>query len=94
MKKTYCRLRQRGGVVDQVLNGGDTLVTGADRADRLTDAVLKRGEVAGALVQRLRREEGGRRVQSRVDLVAGRQTGLGAVERGLRGLQQEEVAAD
>src|SRR6185369_13631043 len=82
------------GLIDQRRDAADALVGGVDRADRLTDAILQTGQIAGPLVEALGREERGRVVEGGVHLVAGGQADLGTVQQSGGLLEEEEVTAN
>jgi hypothetical protein len=84
--------RLRG--IDQLLQRGDAGVGGLQDLHAVADAVEQIADVAGAVVETLRREIVGRVVERRVDLLAGRETVLGGGEK-IRGrLQREQVLAN
>ena len=77
--------------VDQLLQRGDAGVGSLQHLHAVGDAVEQVVDVAGAVVERLGREEVGGIVQGRVDALAGRQTALGGGEKIGGGLEGEQV---
>src|SRR4051794_7983661 len=77
--------------VDQLLQRGDAGVGGLQHLHAVGDAIEQIVDVAGAVVERLCREEVGGIVQSRIDALAGRQTVLRGGEKISGGLEGEEV---
>src|SRR6185312_6204918 len=80
--------------LDQRLQRGDAGVGGLQHLHAVADAVEEVADVAGAVVEGLRREEVGGVVESRIDLLAGGQAILrGGEEVGGR-LEREQVLAN
>src|SRR5207237_2982562 len=77
--------------VDQLLQRGQAGVGGLQHLHAVGDAVEQIVDVAGAVVERLGREEVGGIVQGRVDALAGRQTVLCGGEQISGGLEGEQV---
>src|SRR5207237_8989017 len=84
----------RLGAVDQLLQRGDAGVGGLQHLHAVGDAVEQVVDVAGAVVERLCREEVGGVVERRVHLLASREAGLGGGEQVGRGLEGEQVLAN
>src|SRR6202035_2760345 len=79
---------------DEALQRGDAGVGRLQHLHAVADAVEQVIDVAGAIVQRLRREIVGRVVERRVDLVAGGEVILGGGEQRSGRLQREQVLAN
>ncbi|MEY9268099.1 hypothetical protein ABIF23_007494 [Bradyrhizobium elkanii] len=84
----------RLGAVDELLQRGDAGVGGLQHLHAVADAVQQVVDVAGAVVERLRREEVGRIVESSVDLLAGGQAVLRGGEQVSGRLQRKQVLTD
>src|SRR3954454_19495423 len=77
--------------VDQLNQRGDAGVGGLEHLHAVGNAIEQIVDVAGAVVERLGREEVGGVVERRVHLLASRQTGLGGGEQVGGGLEGEQV---
>ena len=81
-------------LVEHLLDRGHAGVGGLDGADALADRVLELREVVRAAVQSLRGKERNRAIDGGVDLVAGSEPLLCAVDPFGGELQQQQVVAD
>ena len=85
---------QRLGRLHQLGDRGDAVVGGLDGVECAAHRIEQVAEVAGAVLQALRREEVDRIVERRVDPLAGGELGLGRGDQVRRLLQLQKVGPD
>src|ERR1700729_1458958 len=84
-------LHGRQRLFEQAGQAGEAVIGRIERLLTLADLIEQGTQIVGAVVQRLRGEIGGRIVEGRVDLLAGRQVFLGRGQVGGCILQRKQI---